>query len=354
MPYPRLALFLLSIIAVFILGVILHQLQTVLIPFVIALLLSNIFAPAVLYLKQKRLPMALSLATVLLAFFAVIFLISLIVFSSVETFIEEVPKYEARLRNMVNDLLLPIGQLATDYFGVTEDNFDITQLISLPSITSTAATAFRTGAGSFLSFLSNTFLVLLFMMFILAGTGELGFKIERAFSSHYAPRIARVIENIDQQVRQYLLVKTLISLATGTLTTVLLWILGVDFALLWGFLAFLLNYIPNIGSLVAVLFPLALSMVQFETFTRPLLVLTLLGGTQMLMGNVIEPRLLASSLNLSALLVLVALIFWGWLWGIWGMILAVPLCATIKIIFENIDPLRPLSVMMSGAIPPSD
>jgi predicted PurR-regulated permease PerM len=89
---------------------------------------------------------------------------------------------------------------------------------------------------------------------------------------------------------------------------------------------------------------------QFDSLVQPLLVLILLGGVQMVMGNVLEPRMMAFSLNLSALLVLVSLIFWGWLWGIWGMILAVPLTATIKIFFENIEPFGPVSVLMSGPV----
>jgi predicted PurR-regulated permease PerM len=127
-------------------------------------------------------------------------------------------------------------------------------------------------------------------------------------------------------------------------------VLDVDFPLIWGLLAFVLNYIPNIGSVIAVLFPFFLSLLQFDSLTVPLLVLLLLGGIQMLMGNVVEPRIMAYSLNLSPLLILVSLIFWGWLWGLLGMMLAVPLTATVKIITENIEPLRPLSMLMTGVV----
>ena len=217
--------------------------------------------------------------------------------------------------------------------------------IEFSSITS----AITTGVGSFISFISTTFLILLFMLFILAGSGDLAEKVHRAFPEDFANRVAGAISSIDKQVRQYLVTKTLISLGTGLLTFLVLLIVGVDFPLVWGFLAFILNYIPNIGSLIAVMFPFALSLLQFDTLMVPLLVIILLGGSQMLMGNVIEPRIMAFSLDLSPLLILVSLIFWGWLWGILGMMLAVPLTATVKIILEHLEPLRPLSVLMSGS-----
>jgi predicted PurR-regulated permease PerM len=128
-------------------------------------------------------------------------------------------------------------------------------------------------------------------------------------------------------------------------------ILGVDFALLWGFLTFLLNFIPNIGSIVSVIFPLLISFLQFDSVATPLLVLILLGATQFAMGNVVEPKLMEFSLNLSPLLVLVSLFFWGWIWGVWGMILAVPMMSTVKIIFENIETLQPIAVLMSSKVP---
>ena len=188
-----------------------------------------------------------------------------------------------------------------------------------------------------------------------AGIYALEHHVERlaedhANARHFAERIATVVRNITAQVRQYLVTKTLISAATGFLIFLILWILGVDFPLLWGFLAFLLNFIPNIGSLLAVFLPFLLSLLQFDTLTRPILALILMETVQIVMGNVIEPRMMAFSLNLSPLLVLVSLIFWGSLWGIVGMVLAVPLTATVKIFLENIEPLRPVAVLMGGEI----
>ncbi len=344
---------LLTVIAVFIVGAVLYLLRTVLLPFVIALLLSNLFIPVVRWMRNRKVPTIVALFVVLLSVSAVLFLLSLILYSSFDSFVAELPKYRARFLSVMVSAADQFTVMATD-IGIPDiPELDPVSLIDLESVTS----AITSGIGSFVSVITYTFLVVLFMLFMLAESADVGERIRRAFPGAQAERLSTMLMNIDGQVRQYLLTKTLISLGTGLLTTVVLWILGVDFALLFGFLAFLLNFIPNVGSMISALFPFVLALLQFETLTVPLLVLLLLGGVQMLMGNAIEPRLMAFSLNLSALLVLVSLIFWGWLWGILGMVLAVPLTATVKIIFENVDNLRPLAILMSGRseepIPPA-
>jgi predicted PurR-regulated permease PerM len=126
------------------------------------------------------------------------------------------------------------------------------------------------------------------------------------------------------------------------------WMLGVNFALFWGFMAFLLSLIPTVGAFLAISLPFIFSLLQFDELTRPLLVLVLLITVFMINGNVVQPKLMAETLNLSPLLIIVALIFWGLMWGPWGMILAIPLTTAIKIIFENIEPLKPISIIMSA------
>ncbi|MFB3133229.1 MAG: AI-2E family transporter [Rhodothermales bacterium] len=336
---------LLGVVAVFVLGVILQELRSVLLPFSVAMLLSIVFRPVVFFLKARRIPTVFSLLVVLLSLTLVLVLFGMLVFSSARSFTDALPRYQQRIEVVVDDAEDSLKQLA-ESLGIGEEDFKIGDLIQVSTVTA----ALSSGVGSFLSFLGNIFLVILFMLFILAGTGDLDSKVEVAFSPEVAERIATVVRNITAQVRQYLVTKTLISAATGFLIFLILWILGVDFPLLWGFLAFLLNYIPNIGSLLSVVLPFLLSLLQFDTLTRPILALVLMETVQIVMGNVIEPRMMAFSLNLSPLLVLVSLIFWGSLWGIVGMVLAVPLTATVKIFLENIEPLRPVAVLMGGEI----
>lgn len=346
--HNNLFLIILGLIAVFLLGVTLMQLKVVLMPLVLAILLSVIFKPGILWLRAKRVPMAVALFLVLIVSSAVLFLVGWVLFSSTQSFIEELPKYEAKAGVIVSDVESFLLTAATRF------NMDVAEVNWSDAFDwSSVSAAVTSGVGSFISFVSTTFLVLLFMLFILAGSGELAEKIRAAFPESQAEKIANLVSNVDGQVRKYLVTKTLISLGTGTLTWFCLFVLGVDFPLVWGFLAFMLNYIPNIGSTIAVLFPFAVSLLQFETLVIPLIVILGLGALQMTMGNVIEPRIMGFSLNLSPLLILVSLITWGWLWGVWGMILAVPTTATMKILFENIGPLRPMSVLMSSVVKPN-
>lgn len=343
----NLSVLLLIIVAVFVLGVVLLELKTVLLPFVIAVFLSIIFSPIVLALKHKGVPTALSLLLVLLSFSLLFFLIGLLISSSIESFVREIPKYERKLTAILDGAVDAVNAVAVEY-NIDLEQFDWKQTLQLSSI----AAALTSGVGSFLNFLTNLFLILLFMMFILSGSGDLANKVRTAFPVHQADRIARMIRNVETRTRQYLMAKTLISAATGLLVFLILWITGVDFPLVWAFLTFLLNFIPNIGSIVAVVFPVALAFLQFDTAGQPVLVLILLSVTQMVMGNVVEPKLMSFHLNLSALMILVSLIFWGWLWGILGMILAVPIMATVKIVLETIEPLKPYAVLMGG--PPDE
>ncbi len=344
--YQRLAVVLLAILVAFVIGFLLQQLRSVLLPLVLAGFLSYMLRPLYGWLRSHRVPTIIAILIALLVVSLVFFTLGLIVFASVEAFIAALPRYEARIQTMFADGATYLQGLAERW------DIDVASLLNPQNLQlSSFTSALQSGVSSFVAFLSNIFLILLYLLFILAGFGQLNAKILAALGRNKASRMVVLLGNIDRQLRQYLITKTLISLGTGALTTVILLIFGVDFALLWGFVTFLLNFIPNIGSMVATLLPFTVAILQFDNFFTPILVLILLLVAQATMGNVVEPRLMATGLNLSPLLVLFALIFWGWLWGIWGMVLAVPLTSTIKITFENIPALQPIAVMMSETIP---
>ncbi len=334
---------LLGLIAAFFVGVTLLELRSVLVPFSVALLLSFIFQPIVLYLKARRIPIAIALVVVFVTLAAAATVVGYIVYSSAESLIDATERYLPRIDTVVADVEELLQQTAAA-LGMAEGRMDLGQVIDPSIITS----LLQNGIGEAFTFAGNTFLVLLFMLFILASSGELVVKVRKAYPAHIAERINAVTDNISQQVRQYLVAKTLVSAGTGLLIFLALWILGVDYPVFWGFLAFLLNYIPNIGSFVAVILPFGFALLQFDTLTFPIIAALVMWLIQMVMGNIVDPRLMAFSLNLSPVLVIVSLIFWGWLWGVAGMILAVPLTATIKIFFENIDGLRPIAVLMGS------
>lgn len=343
--HQRLIVAMLGLLTVFITGVVLHQLRTILLPFVIAILLSNIFDPVVVALKRRGVPMAVSLIVVLLSFALVLFLVALVVYTSVDTLVQQLPLYEARLRGLILEIVSAFSNLAV-MMDINVQELDWSSAVQISSLTG----ALTSGVGSFINILTNLFLILLFMMFILAGSGELESKIRTAFPARRATQITGLLKNIEERVRQYLVTKTAISAATALVSLAVLLALGIDFPFVWAVLTFLLNFIPNIGSIIAVLLPFLLSMLQFGFGGTSILLLGLLGTTQMVIGNIVEPRLMAFRLNLSTLFVLVSLIFWGWLWGVWGMILAIPIMASVKIVFEHLESLRPYALLMGRAV----
>ncbi|MDE2996696.1 MAG: AI-2E family transporter, partial [Bacteroidota bacterium] len=219
----------LGVIAVFVLGVIMVQLKTVLLPFVVAILLSIIFKPVILWLRGKRVPMIISLFGVLIVFSIVLFLLGWVLYASAASFVAELPKYEAKMAVIAEGVEQSLIGWA-DRFNIALGEVQWSDAIELSSVTA----AVTSGVGSFISFVTTTFLIVLFMLFILASSGELGDKVRHSFPEQYGDWMASVLRTVDSHVRQYLVTKTLISLGTGTLTWLVLFILGVDFALVFG------------------------------------------------------------------------------------------------------------------------
>jgi predicted PurR-regulated permease PerM len=168
-----------------------------------------------------------------------------------------------------------------------------------------------------------------------------------AFSEN-KERVEDNLNSINTQLQSYIIIKTIISLATGIVFTIILLSFGIDFAIMWGVLAFILNFIPNIGSLIATFFPIVISLVQFGLSFRTIMMASLLVIAQNIIGNFIEPNYLGRRLDLSPVFVLFSLIFWGWIWGITGMFLAVPIAALLKIFANNISSLKPLAILMGN------
>jgi predicted PurR-regulated permease PerM len=154
-------------------------------------------------------------------------------------------------------------------------------------------------------------------------------------------RVNKIVQNLNS----YFGTKALTSLATGILVSISLAIIGIDFPLLWGFLAFLLNFIPNIGSIIAAVPAILLALVQFG-FPSAIATLIVFLVINVIIGNVVEPRLMGKNLGLSPLIVFISLIFWGWVLGTVGMLLATPLTMTLKIIFDNMEETRHLGLIL--------
>jgi len=328
----------LIIIVIFVTGLVIQQAKPVLFPFFLAIFLSFILSPILDFLTRKKIPRAVSILFIILISFFIIYLLGLLFYSSGKTFASEFPKYGQK----ISSILTSIQEQLKLSFPKWE-SVDLVAQLDINKIQD----FFVSSLGAFFSFLGLLFLIFIFLIFILAGRGNIKAKIEKSFNKERSSQIINVIQKIDNQIQKYLAIKTIVSFVTGVLATVVLMIFGVDFAIVFGFFTFILNYIPNIGSIIATALPLTIAVFQFETLWPAFWILIILGSIQMIIGNFIEPRVMGQGLGLSTLVVLFFLFFWGWLWGIAGMILAVPTAATIKIVCDNIPQLSFVGELMS-------
>jgi AI-2 transport protein TqsA len=197
-------------------------------------------------------------------------------------------------------------------------------------------------------FLAETLVVTFYLIFLLFEAGRFPLRVRAGFPPEQADRVLTITASINHAISSYLRAKSLASLATALPVIVVLWAFGVSFPGMWGVLTFVGNFIPYIGSLVALVFPVVLAFLELESVQGPVAILVLLLLCQFVINNFIEPRLTARAVDLSPLVVLIALGFWGLCWGMVGMVLAVPLTVVLKIVWENIPAMRPLARLMAG------
>lgn len=197
--------------------------------------------------------------------------------------------------------------------------------------------------------LGNAFLIALYVLFLLIEESIFSAKLKAIFTDQDRyQKVNEIISKIEDAVTDYIGLKTLVSLITGVLSYIVLLILGIDSPVFWAFLIFLLNFIPTIGSLIATIFPAIYTLLQFGELMPFVLVLSLVGAVQIVVGNILEPRIMGNALNISSLVAILALSFWGWLWGITGMILSIPITVMIVIVFAQFPSTRSLAILLSG------
>ena len=341
----KIVVVLLSILTIIGIGYVMSQARSILLPFALAVFISYVMYPIINFFEKKKIPGFLSvLLTILIGVGAVVLLVDLIS-GSIQSFTTEFSKYEPRITQITGQITsilnIPAGTFSGG--GGTEDT------IASKILENFSIGGFLSGVvNSVSSILSNLFLIALILLFMLMSRNQLNTKVTSAFTEDTSARISMVINNINTQIQKYIVAKTIISLITALLFFIILTAFGVEFTVIWGILAFVLNFIPNIGSLIATALPLFIVFIQFN---NPMMVLWVglpLIAVQQIMGNIVEPKYLGKSVNLSPLVILFSLVFWGWLWGILGMFLSVPITVMIKIILENIESTKPLSVLMGG------
>ncbi|MDH4128717.1 MAG: AI-2E family transporter, partial [Spirochaetota bacterium] len=208
------------------------------------------------------------------------------------------------------------------------------------------------------SYFTSFMLFIFYLFFLLPGIRNFKIKINRAFDKQKAEKINAVNDKILSQIQKYITAKSFISFITGLFVYITCLFFNIDFPLIWGVLTFLLNFIPNIGSILASIFPIILSILQFydpelSKFNSLKIISfsSIIIGAQIIIGNVLEPKLLAKTLSLSSLVVFIALVFWGWIWEMAGVILSVPIMVTISIICQNIPSLKPIALFLQSSYP---
>jgi len=309
----------------------------IIVPFLLALFIAVISSPALDWLERRGLPRAMAMIVVIAAIVAIGMGITGLVGSSLRQFTASLPEYTERLNSYTQAV-----ESWLDQRGVPFEAKELRDLIDASRVMKLAADIFN----SFGGVLTNAFLIFLTVVFLLLETASFAVKL-RAVVDDPDDTLARV-RNVTENVKRYLAIKTLTSLLTGVVIGASLAFLGVDNAVLWGLLAFMLNYVPNIGSIIAAVPAVLFALVQLGV-GGALATAAVFAVVNVIIGSVLEPRFMGRGLGLSTLVVFVSLVFWGWVLGPVGMFLSVPLTMTVKIALGANEGTRWLAVFLGSA-----
>ncbi len=308
----------------------------ILVPFFLAVFIAVICAPPLFWLQRKGVPKLPALALILVAILIAGLLFAALIVPSLNDFLISLPGYQERLSTQIAAVLSWLSER-----GVNIPAEEVSGALHPGWVMILAGGIFA----ALSSALANAFLLLLTVVFILLEMADLPRKLRLVLKN--PERSLSTIEKFSQHAKRYMVIKTLLSAATGVLIWLLLLILGVDYPVLWGTLSFLLNYVPNIGAILAALPVALLALVQLGVGSA---LLTVLGFivVHIVVGNFIEPKLMGRVLSLSTLVVFLSLVFWGWVLGPIGMILSVPMTSLVKIALESYEETRGLAFMLGS------
>lgn len=310
------------------------------VPFLLAGFIGLLCAPALFWLRDRGLPNPIALLFVVLGLFGIGAVFGGLMSSSINEFTRLLPSYQARFGAVVSSLTTTLESFGID-FGTSPDAanpFDPKAALGLAGNL----------AGNLGSLLNNAFLLFLTVCFILLEASSFPRKVQAAFGD--SPYIEDRMTEIGASIRRYLGIKTLTSTLTGLLAYGSLIALGVKFAPLWALLAFLLNFVPAVGSVIAAIPVVALALVDNSPEIAALVAIVYL-VINVAVGSFLEPRVMGDGMGLSPLIVIVSLVFWGWVLGPVGMVLAVPLTVILRILLDNQPQTQWLAVLLGPAVP---
>ncbi len=329
------------ILIIFLSFYVLHIGKFFFVPFAIAIVVwYSLIALADAYrnFAQKRLNFnrfpAMSLA--ILSLSSLLAVLIWLLNRNIDRIIKLLPLYEAKMRQLVYDILNGIGVDTSHGLRQILDSFDTTPLLL------EATRLLTTGAGYLV-------MVIVYTTFLLLEYRRFGKKIKLIINDNenYG-RFYRTMKNIDGDMRTYLKIKSIANLIIAAASFLLMLFVGVDLALFWAIMIFVLNYIPTIGPIIAVSMPALLSLIQFDTAIPFIFIVSALSLLHIGVGTILEPRYLGHSLNLSPLVIIISLALWGSIWGVVGMFLSVPIMVVVNIILARFERTRPIAILLSA------
>ncbi|MDR0473133.1 MAG: AI-2E family transporter [Treponema sp.] len=341
----RAIFFMMAVITCMLCGAVLKIAASMVVPFLISLFLALVLHPLLTIPKQFRIPRILSVFAATAFIVGGLFFIGVAVFISgknlVSLYLE--PEYQKKLTN--------IYQILAKFFELTfdEDLSFLENLLSQLEIKTRIFMITLSFSNNFFLFARNALMVVFFMVFLLFEASFFSNKLETAFEEKMADQIKKIGSDIMSQISRYLSIKFIISVGNGLVVGGLLHLTGLEFALVWGILQFILNFIPALGSIAIGFIVSVFALVQFWPDPQPIiLVVIIMLGVNIILGTILEPKIMGDNLGLSPFVVILSLIVWGFLWGFIGMILAVPMTVIIKIICENVTVLEPVSIILGS------
>lgn len=319
--------------------VLLKELSSILIPFVMALLIVMIFQPVVVYLKSKKVPNYIIVP--LIGSFTLLFIYGFysILSDAYSDLMVNKDFLVERLTFRLNNTAMSLNETFGTAFSTDNELKDYIQFDS------DNAKSFATALGSFTG---SFFIFAVYYFFLLSGISYYREYLRYVSGEIQDGDILTNYETVQKSIYSYIIIKAGVSIVTGVLVYIVCLSFGVEFALLWGFVAMVLNFIPSLGSIAGSIPPVIMAFIQFDSLNTTFLILILVGVSQFVMGNLVEPRLLGHRLRLNTPTVIFGLVFWGYIWGIPGMMVCIPLLVMIKLIFEQFPSLRVVARVMGS------
>ncbi len=314
------------------------------IPLFISFFVSLIFEPVISFLNRRcKIPWWLGVILMVGVTAVIISLIGGLLVAALKKIAELYPKYEERFLSIYESL----AKLLKVQFKEDSSLFDnLWSHLQVREFVKNMALSLSQGI---INFFKNFLIICLYTIFFLLEMRIFREKMINAFDKSSKGRIGNIISGIITEVSQYMSIKFYVSLATGVLVWFGCMVIGLDFAIIWGFLAFIANFIPTFGSIVSCFVTIGFSVLQFWPHPgRIIATAILMISVNMIIGNIVEPRIQGRELDLSPFIILVSLTLWGYIWGFIGMILAVPFMVIVKIIAENISSLKPLAIILGS------